>query len=108
MTMMIGKAAVIAAMGAAVGASAAYVATSSTATGVIQACSQNTTGAVRIVSGPADCRANESFVTWNVQGAAGDVGPQGPIGVTGAQGPDGATGPIGPVGPAGAIGPAGA
>jgi hypothetical protein len=68
-------------------------------------------------SGGANCRKNETMVTWNAAGPAGPAGPagaQGPAGPAGAQGPagpggaQGLTGPAGPPGPQGAAGPSGA
>jgi hypothetical protein len=42
----------------------------------IHACA-NPAGQVRIVTGPGDCKSQETYLTWNV------VGPQGPPGVSG-------------------------
>ena len=83
---------------------------------LILACRSNANGSLRQVSAQADCRNNETFVTWSIvgplgpQGPAGPAGPQGPIGPTGPIGPAGPTGPAGltgPEGPQGAQGPAG-
>jgi len=83
----------------------------------INACVHKETGAVRIVGSTSECRAQETALTWNVQGPPGPIGPagapgspgdegpagpEGPPGVPGAQGPEGPEGPEGPPGPAGA------
>lgn len=54
----------------------------------IHACAKNVNGQLRLVDGPADCRASETPFAWSV---------------TGPQGPEGAQGPIGPQGPSGAV-----
>ena len=46
----------------------------------IQACYNNTNGALRRVNSPADCRHHETSISWNI---AGPVGPQGPAGPQG-------------------------
>ena len=65
--------------------------------GVIHACANKHTGAVR-VAGKCN-RKQEKALSWNVtgpRGAAGPTGPKGATGATGAQGPAGpATGPAG-------------
>ncbi len=82
----------------------------------IIACYNKQTGHARIVNAIADCRRDENYVTWNIEGPEGPRGPQGaqgPMGLPGPQGPagpagaKGATGAPGPAGPAGATGPAG-
>lgn len=50
--------------------------------GVFHACVDRV-GNVRLVEGGAECRSNETAVTWN------HTGPQGPSGETGPQGPAG-------------------
>ena len=90
------------------------------ATDEVKACINRENGIPRLVGSEADCRANESFLTWNQKGVKGDqgpvgpIGPQGPKGETGAAGPPGLPGPkgdpggAGPAGPQGPVGPAGA
>lgn len=84
--------------------------------GVIHACYSNSNGSVRLVDSAANCKNNETAITWNQTGAAGPqgaVGPQGPAGPTGPQGtpgpqgPQGATGSQGPIGQTGPQGPQG-
>ena len=58
----------------------------SAAADVINACITKSTGQVRIVSTPAQCKSNEAPLTWNVNGP---VGPQGPPGADGQPGPAG-------------------
>lgn len=52
----------------------------------------------------ADCKNNESLLSWNIQGLKGDKGDQGP---KGNKGDNGLQGNIGPMGPQGEIGPQG-
>ena len=79
----------------------------------IRACFNNTNGNMRLVSSAADCRTNETFLTWNAAGSAGATGPTGaagPVGPTGPAGTNGTNGAVGPTGPAGtngAVGPTG-
>lgn len=72
--------------------------------GVINACVNNGSGAIKIV-GPGDtCKNNETLLSWNqqgIQGPQGPTGPQGPQGPAGPQGEQGATGPAGATGPQG-------
>jgi hypothetical protein len=86
-------------------------------TGVIQGCSKQENGQLRVVASASECLVSEAPIDWNVQGVKGDTGaagPQGPKGDSGAVGPQGpagsqgAQGPAGPQGPAGLQGPAGA
>ena len=42
---------------------------------VIQACQVTTSGTLRLVSAPADCRPNETPISWNAQGPQGPPGP---------------------------------
>jgi hypothetical protein len=101
--------AVIATLGVIAGT--AYATVLAPSAGVIHACAQKNTGALRTVAGQA-CRASEHPLTWNVTGPAGSdgppgpAGPQGPQGSTGPAGPQGSTGPAGPQGPQGPQGPA--
>jgi hypothetical protein len=63
-------------------------------------CKNKTNGDLRLVTGPADCRHSEIFVSIDISGStgpAGPPGPAGPVGKTGPIGPTGATGPAGPV-----------
>lgn len=64
----------------------------------IQACYNNTNGALRRVNSPADCRNHETPISWNIAGPAGAPGPVGP---QGPAGPAGSQGPVGPAGPGG-------
>lgn len=64
-------------------------------------------GEVRFVAAAADCKKQETAISWNQQGVKGETGPQGPKGDTGAPGAKGDTGPHGPKGDTGAQGPAG-
>jgi len=73
----------------------------------INACAHKETGAVRIVGSASECRAQETALTWNVQGPPGPVGPAGAPGSPGDEGPAGPAGPTGPAGPAGQDGAAG-
>ena len=59
-------------------------------------------------SGPADCKGQEVFVQWSVQGAQGPTGPTGPQGVQGIQGATGAKGDQGDQGAQGIQGLTGA
>jgi hypothetical protein len=94
-------------------------------TGVISACVDKSTGAVRIITPGAaspigqhdgeggggddrsanSCSKDETLLTWNSQGVPG---PQGPTGATGAKGDTGSTGATGPQGNSGSTGPTGA
>lgn len=65
-------------------------------------------GALRVTSGPGECRTGEREISWNQTGPVGPVGPQGPAGPRGATGPQGPAGPVGPAGPQGPAGPTGA
>jgi hypothetical protein len=81
------------------------------ATGVIDACVNNSSGTIKIVSSTTDCSNNEIRLVWNGAGVAGQPGPQGATGATGAAGlvgPTGATGPTGSTGATGLTGPTGA
>jgi hypothetical protein len=71
------------------------------ASGVIHACEQKNSGALRHVAAGEACRPSELALSWNATGAQGPAGPAGPAG------PRGATGPAGPQGPTGATGPQG-
>jgi type VI protein secretion system component Hcp len=53
------------------------------------------------------CTEDETTLTWNQQGPAGDAGAQGAQGQAGAQGPQGAQGPAGAQGLRGVQGPQG-
>ena len=68
--------------------------------GVISACFDSKSGALRVIDAPTKtCTKFETSLNWNQEGPAGAVG---------ATGATGATGAVGPVGPVGATGPAGA
>lgn len=47
------------------------------ASSVITACKNKSTGQVRIVDDASKCRANEAVVTWNTEGPPGPPGPGG-------------------------------
>ncbi len=59
--------------------------------GIITACYQQSTGALRVIDVQAggSCRNNELQLTWAQTGPAGPQGPQGPVGPAGPQGPAG-------------------
>jgi len=98
-----GKMLMIAAILVAVGGGATYALIPDG--GVISACYNKATGALRIIdAATTPCRAGEVALSWNQQGA---TGPQGAIGLTGPAGPEGPAGPVGPEGPTGVAGPAG-
>jgi hypothetical protein len=65
---------------AAVGAAGAQSA------GVIRACVNTNSGAVKIVGSGDGCAGSERLLTWNVQGPAGPQGPLGPAGASGVTG----------------------
>ncbi|MFF0290715.1 hypothetical protein [Streptomyces sp. NPDC005262] len=75
--------------------------------GVIHACYNSRTGALRYVSRASDCHRRELPLSWNQSGVPGAAGPQGPAGPTGTTGTTGPQGPPGPPGAAGPHGPAG-
>ena len=66
-----------------------------TSGGVVQACYDVSSGALRLVGSPTECTGRENSISWNQTGAVGPVGPMGE------------PGPAGPAGPAGRRGPAG-
>jgi hypothetical protein len=82
-------------------------ATNTTSADVINACVDNRTGLLRIVSRTTSCRPSESPISWNREGPQGPTGPRGPTGPAGADGARGPTGPPGPPGPPGPTGPSG-
>lgn len=53
----------------------------------IYACVSNIGGNVRVVSPSTNCRATESPLSWNSEGAPGPAGPTGPAGPAGTGGP---------------------
>lgn len=70
--------------------------------GVVEACSNDATGLLRLSTPDRPCMTDaaspvhrETPVSWNQQGPAGPQGPEGPAG---PQGPQGPTGPQGPQG----------
>jgi hypothetical protein len=83
------------------------------ANGVIHACYNADTGALRVFGKSKDfqqCNANEKALDWSQTGPTGLTGPTGPTGATGLTGDTGPTGPtgaIGETGPTGATGPTG-
>ena len=64
---------------------------------VIYACKHPSSGWLRAVSGPAQCRRRETPVNWNIEGAKGDTGATGAPGAPGAAGPKGDKGDPGTV-----------
>ncbi len=66
--------------------------------GVIRACAQKKTGALRLAS---RCRHGERAVSWSQTGPAGATGATGATGAAGATGSTGATGPVTDVLPSG-------
>lgn len=92
-------------------AALAYNAAATSSSGVIYACANKTNGQMRLAASRADCKNNESALSWNQagapgvqgplgpQGPAGPPGPAGPQGEQGIQGIQGETGPQGPPGP---------
>ena len=78
------------------------------ATGVIDACVNNSSGTIKIVSAATQCLNNEIRLVWNAEGVAGQPGPAGPTGATGATGLTGASGATGATGSQGLTGPTGA
>ncbi len=64
---------------------------------VIYACKHPSSGWLRQVSGPAQCRRRETPVNWNIEGAKGDTGEPGAPGAPGAAGPKGDKGDPGTV-----------
>ena len=75
----------------------ALAASGASTTQTINAC-VNGEGNIRLVSAAANCRHNESPISWNTVGPAGATGPQG---IAGRDGQTGATGPAGPAGASG-------
>ena len=74
--------AVVAIMAAAIGSAQATIPDSN---GVVHACYKNN-GAIRVVNSAANCKANETALTWS------RTGPQGVPGPAGATGPSGLSG----------------
>lgn len=71
---------------------------SKAAENAIQGCYHKTTGALRIVSNPAECSRVEIPISWSItgpQGSQGEPGPAGPQGEKGEQGLQGEQGPQG-------------
>lgn len=66
--------------------------------GVIHACANKKSGALRVA---AKCKKNEKAVSWSIQGPAGNAGSQGAPGPQGAAGPQGSAGAAGQQGPPG-------
>jgi len=56
---------------------------SSASAQVINACVNDATGFVRIVTDSSECRPPDSPISWNVQGPAGPMGQPGPMGEPG-------------------------
>src|SRR5260221_440263 len=97
---------------------------SAASTGLISACVNKSSGAVRIImpsSTPSHdgnderaddsptngCSKNETLLSWSSQGATGPQGPSGATGPTGPQGSTGAEGTTGATGASGSTGPTG-
>jgi microcystin-dependent protein len=83
------------------GAGIALASSTTSATNTLTACVKQANGAMRLAGSAADCKNDETAVSWNAQGPAGATGPTGPQGETG---PTGLQGPTGDTGPAGANG----
>lgn len=84
------------------GAAVVYASTTTSAAGEISACSDKTSGQLRILAAGAACDTKkETPISWNIQGI------QGPQGIQGIQGEKGDTGAVGPAGADGAAGPQG-
>jgi hypothetical protein len=81
------------ALAAALAATAGLAVAASSSSGVIRACANKKTGALRIAR---KCRHGERSVSWSKAGPAGRPGPAGATGATGAAGAAGAAGPQGP------------
>jgi len=79
---------------AAAGTTYALAASGASTTQTINACVK-ANGDVRLVSAAANCRRDETAISWNT------VGPAGPQGLQGIAGRDGQTGPQGPAGASG-------
>ncbi|HTZ04355.1 MAG TPA: type VI secretion system tube protein TssD [Gaiellaceae bacterium] len=79
---------------AAAGTTYALAASGASTTQTINACVK-ANGDIRLVSAAANCRRDETAISWNTVGPAG---PQGPQGIAGR---DGQTGPQGPAGVSG-------
>jgi hypothetical protein len=76
--------------------------------GVIHACFDSKSGALRVLDAPSHvCGKFETSIDWNQSGAPGPPGPAGANGATGPAGPAGPAGPTGAAGPAGPAGPQG-
>ena len=52
----------------------------------INACVRQSSGKLRIVGVPGQCKSNEAPISWKSDGAIGPEGPQGPAGPQGPQG----------------------
>ena len=79
---------------AAAGTTYALAASGASTTQTINACVSGN-GDIRLVSAAANCRHNESPISWNTVGPTGLTGP---AGAAGRDGRDGQTGPAGPAG----------
>src|SRR5262245_24355766 len=76
--------------------------------GVIHACLNKSTGALRVVDPETtSCRTSEVALEWSQLGPEGPEGPEGPPGPQGVPGPQGPAGPRGLQGVPGPLGPAG-
>ena len=73
-------------------AAIAYSAAATNSPSVIYACADRTNGQMRLAASPAECKNNESSLSWNQAGAPGVQGPLGPQGPAGSQGPAGPQG----------------
>ncbi|MFM7826717.1 MAG: hypothetical protein ACKO82_03770 [Acidimicrobiaceae bacterium] len=92
-------------IGATLGGVGGVIAATDTST--INACSNKTTGVLRLLA-KGKCTAKEEKVSWNQSGPAGPAGPVGPAGAAGAKGADGAKGDKGNTGVPGETGATGA
>ena len=87
------------------GAAVVHSAANQVEPGVVHSCKHRSTGQLRAVAGPSNCRRSERPLSWNAVGPAGPQGPPGPQGDPGAAGVAGPAGAPGPPGPKGEPGP---
>src|SRR5690348_1712174 len=71
--------------------------------GVVHACYLKSGGALRVIDNTvADCKSNETALSWSQTGPKGASGARGPTGANGTNGTNGAPGPPGAAGTSGA------
>jgi len=76
-----------------------FITASSSLAQVINGCVKN--GQLYILTGPGQCKQNETPISWSMTGPPGPAGPAGPQGLQGIQGIRGPSGGMGPEGPPG-------